>query len=204
MSSPTDLGGEPDPANGPENSEEPQHTPAEHEATETAAVFFTPALPPPIPRRPSAVGRAKLRKSLQVADSTGGEEAKQAPDVAVAKNKKASLPQTREDMRKIYFGNTLLLFASTEKGGYFLGSDKSGYVVLSETPPPTCFTNMNTVPYLRYGDTVRVNSGHCGMHGHASNSWMSWGEDVSKTSGLFTISLPDFLNENDRNYRACV
>ena len=195
MSSPTDLGGEPDPANGPENSEEPQHTPAEHEATETAAVFFTPALPPPIPRRPSAVGRAKLRKSLQVADSTGGEEAKQAPDVAVAKNKKASLPQTREDMRKIYFGNTLLLFASTEKGGYFLGSDKSGYVVLSETPHPTCFTNMNTVPYLRYGDTVRVNSGHCGMHGHASNSWMSWGEDVSKTSGLFTISLPDFLNE---------
>ena len=103
MSSPTDLGGEPDPANGPENSEEPQHTPAEHEATETAAVFFTPALPPPIPRRPSAVGRAKLRKSLQVADSTGGEEAKQAPDVAVAKNEKASLPQTREDMRKIYF-----------------------------------------------------------------------------------------------------
>ena len=190
-------------------------SPAKHEPA--AAVETEPmpvpveegTVPPVLPRRPSIAARRKLRQSLNlgsqsvedtsslVNDSvtpakTSDDPSNRTPPIpAVAAASPRERSISREEQRKIFFGNRLLLFASTQHGGYFLGSDADGYAILSEAPRPTCFTNMSTVPYIRYGDVIRINAGNCGVHGHVSNSWMSWSADVSKPSGLFTVSPPD-------------
>ncbi len=184
--------------------------------------------PPPVPRRPSLKILKKLKTVINNGSEkktannknieTTGETSilpKKNTNETIESDKTSgdgilcSLPTEKKcnnngvilsSKREIYYGNRALLFATTETGGFFLGSDSDGYAVLSDIPTPVCFTNARN-PFLRYGDVVRVMAHNCNLIGHTSNSWMSWSKDVVSTAGLYRITPPEGIDKITRTFR---
>ena len=163
-------------------------------------------IPPPIPRRPSLKILNKLKSAMSQDKEINAETDLNGISLSNDNADKESDTNTTitatkiESKREIYYGNHTLLFASTEAGGFFLGSDDDGYAILSDIPTPVCFTNARN-PFLRYGDIVRVMAHNCNLIGHTSNSWMSWSKDVGSVAGLYRITPPDGVDTITRTFR---